>query len=234
MLYETLILGRSKKTRGLYPSLVLALESKPPAFFRKNVRNLLLHSDLPDKHLDLVLSSCADIVDLVICPLFTPASVFPRLKQKQLQRLAVYVDHPQITLDVSLPHLTTLTHLDIFVNFNASKSPKGFESLPALTHLKLFKPKRSALRSALADCKKLQVLIYATFQNTSLPTLAQALESIDDSRLVLMHRNLAIPNSWEPTWGQWWIQAEDFIEKKSRGDIQPASRCWIVASDMIL
>ncbi|KAJ7489097.1 hypothetical protein FB451DRAFT_1125319 [Mycena latifolia] len=235
MVYETLIV----KHRTLHSSFLLAFESKPASFFRTNVRNLLLGDRLqlvPDE-LNMLLSACNGVVNIA---LFRPHhSMLPHLAAMKLQRLTVELlslFYPQ-EINFTQPLFSALTHLDArdWGDVDHYSGPSGLASLPELTHLTVFHASRSVLSSILSDCKKLQILIRVT----RFPPLANASRelSIDDPRFVLMsmtYNEMIV--DWEAaTQGEcnFWDRADIFVAKRRRGEIHPASRCWIEADDMI-
>ncbi|KAJ7256445.1 hypothetical protein C8J57DRAFT_1344699 [Mycena rebaudengoi] len=102
------------------------------------------------------------------------------------------------------PLFGALTHLRLL-----NSAPElNFGELPALTHLCL--PDRSSLgliSSTLANCSRLRVLV-TMFRTRS------GLRSATGGRDI-------------------WLHAENFVARRRRGEIQPASRCWIEDSDVI-
>ncbi|KAJ7252458.1 hypothetical protein C8J57DRAFT_1237826 [Mycena rebaudengoi] len=117
---------------------------------------------------------------------------------------------------------------------------------PALTHLSLKTPEEGGALLAwiLAHCPKLRVLIgiFWTHWNSAyygpadFASLLLAREnwyqSPGDPRLVLM--GITDTDAGIADWqagargeSDMWARAERFIAKRRRGEIQPASRCWI-------
>ncbi|KAJ6598161.1 hypothetical protein DFH09DRAFT_1271973, partial [Mycena vulgaris] len=224
ILYETLI------SAGRHSSFQLALQSKPASFFTKNVRNMLVTTD---RDADL-LPICSSVIDLAIVSTNSVFKIRPHLTAMKLQRLCARLrDYSgAMIIDFTLPHFSSITHLD--TRFTGDIPLAGLSWLPALTHLRLSETESNALHQILAHCRQLQVLVLIQLPLMSLAPICDEL-SIADPRFVLMNM-IGWAKDWEVgTQGgkDEWARAELFIAKKRRGEIKPASRCWIETSDNI-
>ncbi|KAJ7182895.1 hypothetical protein C8R43DRAFT_1229140 [Mycena crocata] len=228
LLYETLILDCSVDD-SLHPSLRLILKTKPPDFFRQHVRNLFLGGVFGE--LDIVRSLCSVLNNVVNLALVGDSSLLPLFKSVKLEHLGVYTYPP---LDFTLPVLSTITHLD---TFGGDIPITTLASLSTLTHLRVFLRRNSFMQEILSHCKNLHVVVNAFTDEMKFAEQCRDL-SVDDSRLVMLHINgeTRFVTPWKDgvqgglgIWGE----AELFIAKKRRGEIKPASRCWIEPSDLI-
>ncbi|KAJ7687691.1 hypothetical protein B0H17DRAFT_1069509 [Mycena rosella] len=232
IVYETLIFRGEDPP----PSLQLALKSKPADFFPNNVRNLLLdHSEGAHHNQGLLLASCSGVRNLLL--MAARPFMLPHVMNMKLQRLHVDIQNLFDSLEINFtqPFFANITHLDFwgYQGLETLSSPSGLSSLPELTHLKLYVLIRSVVCSFLSNCKKLRILIAEAFI-TSLKAVSLA-AAIDDLRFLLMASGATTDDWIAGTRGERdpWARADIFVAKRRRGEIQPASRCWIEAADMI-
>ncbi|KAJ7097545.1 hypothetical protein C8R44DRAFT_811605 [Mycena epipterygia] len=235
LLYETLILRVPESNSS---HMLALLKSKPTSFLY--VRNLLLDDSFL-KHADhskLAISACSKVQDLALFNPRPSESLLSHLAAMKLQRLMVRLDllfgHTSL-INFTLPVFATITHLD--TRLIADGFVTGLSLLPVLTHLCLFEAKHSDLNYALLNCKKSNILINTYRAAAPLAEEGRAF-SITDPRLVLTRMLFydARVKDWElgaQGGCDSWARADLFVAKKRRGEIQPASRCWIEASDMI-
>ncbi|KAJ7444610.1 hypothetical protein B0H11DRAFT_2086074 [Mycena galericulata] len=251
LLYETLIIGSSLVsknpfTRNLHnPALLDALEMKPAAFLKENVRNLLIYGYINEETLSLLFPACSGVQNLAVY-LTRPTFLLPHLGAMKFRRLEIFLRqmfYPAL-VDLSLPAFAALTHLgmphdNLSGAVGLDELQTGLASLPCLTHLHLADAPRSFLSGVLSNCQRLQVLIswYNEWFTESLPDRCREL-SIDDPRFILMATNTEdFPGDWKAgTQGglDYWAMADLFVAKRRRGEVQPPSRCWIESFDMLV
>ncbi|KAJ7621458.1 hypothetical protein FB45DRAFT_141443 [Roridomyces roridus] len=220
ILYETLILSSSTS---------LALETKPPSFWARNVRNVHIVKS-PDKALVLsTLSACTGLESLMVLRDEDTQDIMPLLAPMRLKRLDIDVGQlfgPQVaTYDLHLnPTFAGLTHLCIqdAHTFKFTAFSTTLPLLPELTHLRLEFGGlgASGLKLFLRDCKQLRVLISTTpteFGPASLPTKGLH----DDPRFVFLGKRVGEKDYIEGSQWDSWARAEAFVEKKRRGEIDP-------------
>ncbi|KAJ7607243.1 hypothetical protein FB45DRAFT_948543 [Roridomyces roridus] len=249
ILYETLIFSSSKPLRKRR----YVLERKPPTFWAKSVRTMLISGNFnTSRDKDLVfsiLSACIGIESFMALHPVTE-HLLPFLGPMRLKRLNVDIGKlfgPQVSscdlhLDPTFSGLThlTFTNIDTFT-FRLGAVSTTLPLLPELTHLRFEVPRltTSAVTPFLDTCKRLQVLINThgmlRFGPPARVLGADTDGFYDDPRFVLLGSRLRGDNDVELRGGPWdsWTRAETFIQKKRRGEIVPASRCWIEESDMI-
>ncbi|KAJ7255599.1 hypothetical protein C8J57DRAFT_1345280 [Mycena rebaudengoi] len=229
----------------LYRTLVFIDHESPwdPAAFcpesaklAKYVQNMLISVAPPRVDFALrVLSFCSGIRKLTLFGSYP--TMLPALDKMQLRQLSV--DLLELfgipAIDPARPLFGALTHLRLL-----NSAPElNFGELPALTHLCL--PDRSSLgliSSTLANCSRLRVLVTMFRTRSGLRRYSNLDLSTDDPRLVLMPLSFEeqCVEDWKlsATGGRdIWLHAENFVARRRRGEIQPASRCWIEDSDVI-
>ncbi|KAJ7097525.1 hypothetical protein C8R44DRAFT_811548 [Mycena epipterygia] len=232
LIYETLVLHES----SLHRSLIFALRTNPTS--PQSVRNLWF-GDYGDKKrpekTELVFSVCSGVRNLAL--LNPRPALLPYIAAMKLQRFFGRLEELFLPMpvDFSISLFSTITHLDVFyTHIGEQMSVAGLAACPALTHLHLYMEKPNTLHEILLVCKKLQVLIH-----TVTHSLQAGTSTIKDVRLVSLERtgNIFDAGDWKAgTRGERnsWARAELFVTKRRRGEVHPASRSWIEASDMIL
>ncbi|KAJ7621374.1 hypothetical protein FB45DRAFT_140064 [Roridomyces roridus] len=248
MLYQTITFGDDTWDPDITPAwegLLVAIKSKPSAFLRKHVRHMMVNmydtrpttasfisSELPE-----ILSSCNQVHSLILFN--SSPSIIPALESApNLRRLAVFLselfgsDIPPLHLEH--PLFASLTHLEVFDPRFEESVPwpwADFGLLPELTHLLIFQLDSSgSIPLLLLDsCRKLQVLV-DLYRRLPLPDVL-----VEDPRFVLM---VMSDSEYEADWRagtrggrDLWDRAAGFVAKRRRGEITPASRCWIEPGD---
>ncbi|KAJ7303529.1 hypothetical protein DFH08DRAFT_945319 [Mycena albidolilacea] len=168
-----------------------------------------------------------------------PESMIPGIAALKPRRLCMLILRD---MDPRQSVFALLTHLDLFdLRIAAPRLQSSFVAqLPVLTHFAAFfdvSPGRdfsARARDILAACKSLRVLV------SRLLLIGGSLESLpttDDVRFIYMVLPYSdIERGWiAQTRGgtDHWARAEAFVEKKRRGETQPASRCFIEPADGI-
>ncbi|KAJ7465972.1 hypothetical protein FB451DRAFT_1178805 [Mycena latifolia] len=202
-------------------AIIDATKSKPPSFFQDAVRHLLLTVDSTSVLLDEVLELCTGVVDLV---LFGP-------------RLSVSLEElfgDPSAVDLTHPLFASITHLDIADDVDeATEICENIPALPALTHFCLNNEVSWDLVETLpAECPRLELLINLWHEDSA--TLAQEHAKdapVNDVRFVV--------GGPADTWADWeasakglpnfWMVAEDFVERKRSGAIEVRTDEWSVA-----
>ncbi|KAJ7687736.1 hypothetical protein B0H17DRAFT_1332351 [Mycena rosella] len=244
-LYRTIMIKTGSPSLSAF---MRATRSMPDSssFFRSSIQNLFVHpcpwlaSDVR-----LILESCTGITNFAM--MSTDPSVLPLLENKRLQRMSISLaqlfGNGAILGNLMHPVFAHTTHLTLFDYLYNQKTWSTFAFLPALTHLCLFSfVQRAQLRTVLAKCKRLQVLVNIhinTEPEWGLADLCAGLALGDDPRLVLLPFDSSV-HAYGRDWDaglrgekDFWVVAEAFIRKKRRGEIKPASRCWICEHDGI-
>ncbi|KAJ6598142.1 hypothetical protein DFH09DRAFT_1356484 [Mycena vulgaris] len=244
-LYRTILVKTGSQPLSAF---MRAMQSMPDSssFCRNSVRNLFVHhSPWLAAELRLILASCPGITDFVM--LSTTPSVLPLLENKRLKRifisLAQLFDNGAILRNLSHPVFLHTTHLVLFDQLHNEQAWPTLALLPALTHLCLHGfVHRSQLRTVLAECKRLQVLVNMhmnTEPEWGLADICGRLSIGDDPRFVLVTLDTSVSayaRDWEAgRRGEkdFWALADAFVGKKRREEIKPASRCWICEHDGI-
>ncbi|KAF8151855.1 hypothetical protein K438DRAFT_1778675 [Mycena galopus ATCC 62051] len=214
------------------------------SFFRNSVQSLFVHqTPWLINEARFVLASCSGIVDFAM--MATNPSILPLLENKRLERLSICVaqlfDNGLILHNLTHPIFTHTTHLAIFDRTHNDQHWSTLGQLPALTHLCLHSyVSRRHLLGVLAECKGLQVLVsmhISTEPEWGLADICGGLAIRDDPRFVLFaldHSTQAFSRDWARGRNgkrDFWAVADAFVEKKRRGEITPASRCWICDLD---
>ncbi|KAJ7241539.1 hypothetical protein C8J57DRAFT_1368824 [Mycena rebaudengoi] len=143
-------------------------------------------------------------------------------------------------IDPSRPLFRTLTHLDMFAGTEGQPLNFQFAQFPALSHLGMHGARPPPFFfDLLLSCPRLHVLISKIWFWSSWNRM-QAHQPIDaDPRFVMMFTEASINHDIQDwTLGaqggkNLWARAELFIDKRRRGEIEPASRFWIEESDQI-
>ncbi|KAJ7241651.1 hypothetical protein C8J57DRAFT_1369050 [Mycena rebaudengoi] len=236
LLYRTLVMGR--EGCRLDPTALLHIQ---PATL-KHVQNLLVWGTFTCRS-DLlrVLPLCGGVQRLAFFETASAPPVLPALEKMQLpvQYLSLITTSALDLLDPTRPLFRMLTHLDMIDGVAEGPLDFNFAELPALTHLSMHGDRRPPFFFALlVSCPRLHVLVSKIWIWTSWHR-RRAHQSTDvDPRFVMMFLR-ALPNLWVDDWkvgatggNDFWARAELFIDKRRRGEIEPASRFWIEDSDI--
>ncbi|KAJ7255712.1 hypothetical protein C8J57DRAFT_1345456, partial [Mycena rebaudengoi] len=186
----------------------------------------------------LLMSLCSGISRLA---LFNPKpAMLPALDNMRLDHLSCSLTHlfgiPADPGEINprRPLFQALTHLTVWdISDWVDRLP--IAALPTLTHLCLHGAHKSAfLLSMLKKCDRLHILVNMYWSQMDLME-AHAGSDFVDPRLVLipLEDYLADWAAGAKGGQDFWARAERFVAKKRRGEIKPASRCWIVEEDLI-
>ncbi|KAJ6448785.1 hypothetical protein C8R47DRAFT_1266999 [Mycena vitilis] len=214
--------------------------TKPISFFGRSVRHLYLQPGGPfGLHLVLsIISTCSGLESLWLGHLphgnDSNELLLLYLAVLRPRRLSIYLAALLEKQTQCLSMFTFVTHLDILdrlfmIPEHKIPSWTSFLALlPALTHLLGFLEPKLATE-ILASCPNLKVLVLHQGLRP-----AHDLPVIDDIRYVCM-LNADIADCYED-WivgvrggVDFWARADAFVAKKRRGEINPSSRCCIVA-----
>ncbi|KAJ6520965.1 ankyrin repeat-containing domain protein [Mycena vulgaris] len=207
-----------------------ALESKPASYFEKAVRHLWLvnfSSEARDTSLEL-LQILPRIENLVIMDSIYPFSD-PEIERSigaKCTRLGLIVHatgswyHTKRLVE---PLYSFVTHLIIHERRGSGwHSWSRLAELPALTHLCLAQTlSADLLRQALVECPTLHVVVRLWFQRKEAEDFVTYPKN--DSRLVVMWLAKNYRADWETgAYGgdDFWARAEQFLERKMRGEIE--------------
>ncbi|KAJ7241561.1 hypothetical protein C8J57DRAFT_1560732 [Mycena rebaudengoi] len=247
----------------LYRTLVfIAQESRrdPEAFcpesakLAKYVQNMLIWA--APRRVDFALRALASCSGIRKLMLFEPRlTMLPALEKMKLRHLTVDLQglFGITAIDSARPLFRALTHLRLL-----NRPPElNFGELPALTHLCL--PDYYSLgliSSTLANCSRLCVLVIMLWGRPGVHRYSILDLPMEDLRFVLMSNSFEeCMEDWKlgaKGGGDFWLHAENFVARRSRGEIEPgmschtrrntpltvvasflASRCWIEDSDLI-
>ncbi|KAJ7628149.1 hypothetical protein DFH06DRAFT_1480583 [Mycena polygramma] len=225
----------------------LALKSiqlKPADFLASIVRHVLVYSSthsLSRNDFASFLGSCPGITTLAILGNVLGPYLLPVLGAMQIQRLSLDVGQlfrdevsgEEEPINLEHPLFSTVTHLDIFDDFeafvddpDASEWLQSLSDLPALTHLAFSTPAiMEILRTTLNSCPGLRVLLVA-FPATASDDAKVYMEyvgpDVTDPRFVVA--------TYADYYGEWetsarggddiWARAEEFIARKRRGEVE--------------
>ncbi|KAJ7138941.1 hypothetical protein C8R46DRAFT_1361499 [Mycena filopes] len=229
ILYRTIMVCEIRRERYHFPrftpeSVAKLLLSKPAAFLRDSVRNLLIHN----AHRDLVqsiLAICTGVENLwapEASEVLRPPS---GLRLKNLSTNAWPLLWTVSPLD---PLFTRLTHLELTGPVHSvAKIASTLPLLPQLTHLAFNDEDLITICPQILDeCASLTVLVSRNAGRGHAESLFQgyAERLSRDVRFVLIH------SWWFEDWQlgvhsglDYWARAEDFIAKRRSGEI-PATQ----------
>ncbi|KAJ7708122.1 hypothetical protein B0H17DRAFT_451446 [Mycena rosella] len=214
-------------SNGNADRLLQMMQSKPREFLRKHVHHIALSSgDIQRADLTQILTICTNISDLALWTGDTyPALLIDMRHLTHLRRLSINLFELfggprafQVPAIDELP-FAHLTHLDVFSEIPESVWPV-FGRFPSLTHLSIsdcYSP--NLLTQALDTCAVLQLLIVVW---TSDGDRAEGALEITDPRFCMISC-WDFETDWElGAWGglDYWRRAEDFVARKSRGEIK--------------
>ncbi|KAJ7303525.1 hypothetical protein DFH08DRAFT_55259, partial [Mycena albidolilacea] len=229
-------------------------DSKPASFFHRHVRHVFVNTLLIDgsefSDIQQILSTCSGVQNLMIHNGHKhPESIIPGIAALKPRRLSIDWLFILRDMDPRQPMFTLLTHFYMFDFLLVSGGPQLQASfvaqLPVLTHFAaVFEISAGGdfsarARDILAACKSLRVFVFRTQRRIDMRRVLpmEALPSTDDVRFVYM--DLPYPDverGWiAQTRGgtDFWARADAFVVKKRRGEIRPASRCFIEPADGI-
>ncbi|KAK7052025.1 hypothetical protein R3P38DRAFT_3305899 [Favolaschia claudopus] len=216
--------------------LVLS-KSKPASFFRDRVHHLFIPHGNSLETRD-ILFSCSAVQNIAIMLRAAP-SVFSDLPDFQPRRLSIRLVPLLYHVNLCRSTFALVTHLHVLDFIPLDSGPHmhtwfSFLSLlPSLTHLAVIIATRVAA-DIFASCANLQVLIHLENSWGPFPPEETERTFVDDERFVYMVVDWDYPNDWVTgTKGgmNFWARADRFIAMKRRGEIKPASRCWIEDTD---
>ncbi|KAJ7779168.1 hypothetical protein B0H16DRAFT_1878735 [Mycena metata] len=231
IIYETLTIVLETQ-RNAHAAILQPFRSKPAAFFKKNVRNLLLavRLDKKNEQFDLILSSCSGVVNLALLGGPTCRSLLCFLAGMKLQRLAACLQDLFFTspIDFSLPCFATITHLDLLHSTDSSKlTAEDFAALPALTHLHLYMCP-ALMNAVLLRCSGLEVLVHTQFPGV--PRKEPQRRQVRDPRVVFLGAYT------HDLWTDWktriqgkldlWAHADRFVRRRN-GLIDDETELWL-------
>ncbi|KAJ6483668.1 hypothetical protein DFH09DRAFT_1292028 [Mycena vulgaris] len=231
-LYRVLLMNTDATISGIAE----ALKSKPASFFEKAVSHLWLVNFSPearDTSLAL-LQILPRIENLVIMDSLYPFSD-PEIVRSiggKCTRLGLVVHaieswYYSSSKRLSEPIYSFVTHLIIHdARGGQWSSWSRLAELPALTHLCLAqKLPGNLVHKALEECPRLHVVVRLWFQRQAAE--ADYIYPRNDSRLVVMWLPANYRADWENgVYGgdDFWARAEQFLERKMRGEIEKLSR----------
>ncbi|KAJ7607223.1 hypothetical protein FB45DRAFT_141661 [Roridomyces roridus] len=234
LLYRTLMVKTNSEPWTRFLKTIQSMGPDNSEFLQSSLQNLFVHnSPWLSTELHFVLSSCNSLTNFVI--MSTNPSILPLLETKRLKRITVSLaqlfDNGSILQNLPHPAFMHATHLDLIDFLHKDKSFDALTLLPALTHLCLNSfVHRRQLQIVFAGCKGLRVLVNMHTEiepEWGLADICGRLAIEDEPRFVLMakdhsHNNFA--RDWEAgRRGEkdFWILAEEFVEKKRKGQIVP-------------
>ncbi|KAJ7195983.1 hypothetical protein C8J57DRAFT_1421242 [Mycena rebaudengoi] len=235
LLYRTPVMGpvRGQNNSRLNPAALLRARLK-------HIRHLLLYAgdDLTFRDLLRAIPLCEGLQTL---QLFN-VGILGALQKMQLrvQRVSIIKREDLQSIDPSLPLFRTLTHLEM--RSRNDYADLNFAQLPALTHLSFYCGRFSpSCFGRIANWTTLHVLVNKIWYTPSWDRRrdSEHQSTYVDPRCVLMFYPTE-PGPWVDDWevgaaggNDFWARAEVLINKRRRGEIEPASRFWIEESDQI-
>ncbi|KAJ7142963.1 hypothetical protein C8R44DRAFT_761485 [Mycena epipterygia] len=231
LLYRIVVFRSPLSTLVRFPSNVFDPETrtKSPAFFQQHVHHLCVGNMdvVSHKALEAILSTCSGVYDLLISIYDPPPNTLALIATMPLQRLCadLHFLFATDTIDFAHPVFANITHLDLLDPDMGDWG--GLALLPSLTHLAFNDDAPTdVLRTVLADCAALRVLtLLCDTRATELSALAS------DVRLVVV---LCTSSQWfREDWQRgarggrdYWRTAEEFIERRRAGTVDPL-RFWV-------
>ncbi|KAJ7119926.1 hypothetical protein C8R43DRAFT_1241708 [Mycena crocata] len=245
LLYRTLVLPGADDNLSLedqvsgYPvlrrdALLSLVHSKPPDFWAKNVRHLLL-GEGPIADASLILSVCSGLENLWITRAHFN-DVLPLIESLPLKRLHCslqFGSQPRIPFTHQL--VAQITHLELFDTFHSDQDTflpalwSGSDLIPNLTHFAFRDPGLLAMCRALLSRASIRVVI-SVLQIHQLPLDDSIFfyypdlgELRKDPRYVVMNCRFYV-RDWQVgarTGIDYWSRAEDFISKRRSREIDP-------------
>ncbi|KAK7051958.1 hypothetical protein R3P38DRAFT_2603139 [Favolaschia claudopus] len=235
--------------------LLEAIDSKQKtaSFFSSRVKQLFLQ-DLNHANLVAILSECNKIDSLVLLnPLPSPGQFFSLAELWVIHpiKLGLRFNEVMKAMDLEIipqpihPVFASVTHLDLYDDRHRNDLADQLALLPTLTHLSIWTGSRSSaeMSAILVKCGSLQALVdmHGGFidENETHPTFHENESSActDDLRFVsvALDEDMHLADWIIGTQGgiDFWAQADRFIAKRRRGEIQPSTRYWIQESDGI-
>ncbi|KAJ7267098.1 hypothetical protein C8J57DRAFT_1326611 [Mycena rebaudengoi] len=217
-----------------------ALQSKPPDFFHNAVRHVMIDSnvDKSAQEFEGLLEVCTGLVGLVST--YSHPRLLAILARIQVQRLYIPLedlfrhlpnDLRHLPNDLTHPMFASVTHLYPFdaPTRMVDSTYLQLPLLPELTHLSLKYQLRSIVPTVLADLPRLRVLVNI-WPKAARPKAEDVASNppITDARFVVV--------VWDASWGNFenearggkdfWTQADKFIAKKLRGEIEES--CFLL------
>ncbi|KAJ7866965.1 hypothetical protein B0H14DRAFT_357454 [Mycena olivaceomarginata] len=220
--------------------------SKPASFFHRHVEHVFINALLINaSDMQQILSTCSGVQNLIILHSDRHSeSIIPGIATFKLRRLSIQWLFILRDMDPRQPMFALLTHFDLFDLLVGPNGPQSafVAQLPALTHFAAHSSTiaggefSAPAQDILAACKSLRVFVFRPLRTRGgLPV--EILPSTDDVRFVYM--DLQYPD-FEGGWivqtrggTDFWARADAFVGKKRRGEIRPASRCFIEPTDDI-
>ncbi|KAJ7854399.1 hypothetical protein B0H14DRAFT_2756396 [Mycena olivaceomarginata] len=207
-----------------------ALKHRPASL--RSVRHLLLYASRYDLYAPLLkdlVAACPGIVNLSM-RIADPAPFLPLLDTMYIQRLSVNLsalfDHTSLeitTADLQHSLFTFVTHLDVLDEGYEPKWLPALTALPALTHLRFnYRVLPHLLRQSLPAHTRIRVLLFALEVDPE-----DAMEFAQEIDFMAPTLVVAAYEDYYADWEQGarggidlWVQAENFLERKRRGEIK--------------
>ncbi|KAJ7303546.1 hypothetical protein DFH08DRAFT_986409 [Mycena albidolilacea] len=216
--------------------------SKPASFFHRHVERVFSNALLINaSDMQQILSTCSGVQNLITLNSDTHSkSIIPSIATFKPRRLSIYWLFILRDIDPRQPMFAFLTHFDLFKLLLGPNGPQSafVTQLPALTHFAAHSStiaggEFSALAQNILPARK----SLRVFVSRPLRLPVEILPFTHDVRFVYM--NLQYPD-FEDGWivqtrggTDFWARADAFVGKKRRGEIRPASRCFIEPADDI-
>ncbi|KAK7038317.1 hypothetical protein R3P38DRAFT_2905605 [Favolaschia claudopus] len=209
---------------------VKLLDQKPACFFQDRVRSLVL-SGLEDGIVARILSLCTRVSHLALFGISTEPAWLSMIAEMPLLEISSSIDgfFTPLGVDFHHPLFNTLSHLDLFEAPASAGWVDVLCSLPRLTHLSFNSDtslENVSFREILAKGTSLQVLVLVVgsiqeIESEDYP-FSEYRYFADDCRSVIMLVEDCL-RDWEigAIGGEnYWIRAQNFIQKRRSGEIQ--------------
>ncbi|KAJ7061748.1 hypothetical protein C8F01DRAFT_1369218 [Mycena amicta] len=216
-LYRSLTLS----VPGQLRALLHISSAKPPSFLASAVRHVVFDivedSNSQPEAYTSALRLCTGVTHIAVSASRDNllSDVLAIMSLMHIERFAGKIENlfnrPQ-HLEPRHPAFRFLTHLEVFDNLNSDEIEAFIVSLPSLTHLatESVLPSERA-RRLLEGCPNLRVIV---------SLLGRGAPPVDDPRIVLCDYTEWAEAAAPAPQRTYWDVAEEFLEKKRRGEVQ--------------
>ncbi|KAJ7064268.1 hypothetical protein C8F01DRAFT_1130787, partial [Mycena amicta] len=227
--------------RRVFEWLLLAVETKPPAFFAAAVRHMIIHTPQSINKFDTLISLCTGTTHLAIGgngrdrPVYRQDIPNMLARMPSIQHLITCLGDIFPASEYPTPEsfplrcfagLTHLAILDVLSDSADTLRIVSFVStLPSLTHLAVFYDTlpHSILTTFLERCPRLLILCWLVgggqLANRHAHELLSQPNSPRDARLVIATYGDWYEGVELPGIRTFWDTAEEFVERKRRGQV---------------
>ncbi|KAJ7705471.1 hypothetical protein B0H17DRAFT_1326261 [Mycena rosella] len=211
-----------------------AMQTKPTGFFHNSVRHVAITTLWSQEDSYALLRLCTGLVSFSTLGYYLQPAILPILQSMtQARKWSGHLNQlfgTPAAIDLNHPFLRAITYLDIFdvIDRDAMEVYLSLASMPALTHLCLNGHGWKGLsRRVLDECTNLQVLVNIWEETDIHPARAIAANPpVSDKRFVVCLYYGDYLKDWEVGargGTDFCAKADDFVERKCRGEIEAMS-----------